>query len=139
MRALALIAGGVVLAVTVAGCGGSGSASTSASTPSRVSAALSTPQATMTNLAAAGIATVPTITGFVTGQIPGILQPIVDPILASYIELATEQLDRLVGVDGSVTIVVSHHQKRPPKPTPSAGSSVYRWARHNREDAASSR
>ncbi len=59
------------------------------------------------------------VTGFVTGQIPGILKPIVDPILAGYIELATEQLDRLVGVDGAVTIVVSHHVKVPPKPTPS--------------------
>jgi hypothetical protein len=59
------------------------------------------------------------VTGFVTAQIPGILKPIVDPILAAYIELATEQLDRLVGVDGSMTIVVSHHEKRPPKPTPS--------------------
>jgi hypothetical protein len=64
------------------------------------------------------------VTGFVTGQIPGILQPIVDPILAGYLELATQQLDRLVGVDGAVTIVVSHHVKLPPKPTPSPSAAT---------------
>jgi len=64
------------------------------------------------------------ITGFVTGQIPGILQPVVNPILAGYIELATEQLDRLVGVDGSATIVVSHHVTSPPKPTPSPSATT---------------
>jgi hypothetical protein len=64
------------------------------------------------------------VTGFVTGQIPGILKPIVDPILAGYIELATQQLDRLVGVDGAATMVVSHHEKLPPKPTPSPAAST---------------
>jgi hypothetical protein len=64
------------------------------------------------------------VTGFVTGQIPGILQPVVNPILAAYIELATEQLDRLVGVDGAATIVVSHHVTSPPKPTPSASATT---------------
>ena len=59
------------------------------------------------------------VTGFVTGQIPGILQPVVNPILASYIELATEQLDKLVGVDGAAALVVTHHVVSPPKPTPS--------------------
>jgi hypothetical protein len=58
------------------------------------------------------------VTKFLENQVPGFLQPVVDPILASYIELATKQLDALVGVDGSGTIVVSHHVPKPPKPKP---------------------
>jgi hypothetical protein len=58
------------------------------------------------------------VTKFLENQAPGFLRPIVDPIFASYIELATKQLDRLVGVDGSDAIVVSHHVPKPPKKKP---------------------
>ena len=60
------------------------------------------------------------VTKFLSNQVPGILRPVVDPILSSYVELATKQLDALVGVDGSDSIIVSHHVPRPPKPKPVA-------------------
>jgi hypothetical protein len=63
------------------------------------------------------------VTGFVTGQIPDVLQPLVNPILAHYLELVTQRLDQLIGVDGTTTIVVSHHVKSPGKPTPSSSVS----------------
>jgi hypothetical protein len=55
------------------------------------------------------------VTEFLANQAPPFLRPIVAPIFASYIEFATTQLDALVGVDGSDTIVVSHHVPKPPK------------------------
>ncbi len=58
------------------------------------------------------------VTKFLANQAPPFLRAIVAPIFASYIELATKQLDALVGVDGSDMIVVSHHVPKPPKPKP---------------------
>jgi hypothetical protein len=59
------------------------------------------------------------VTGFVTGEVPDLLIPLVNPVLAHYLELVTQKLDQLIGVDGTTTIVVSHHVKSPDKPTPS--------------------
>jgi hypothetical protein len=58
------------------------------------------------------------VTKFLENQVPGFLRPVADPILASFIGLATKQLNALIGVDGSLLIVVSHHVPKPPKPKP---------------------
>jgi hypothetical protein len=62
------------------------------------------------------------VTGFITAQVPKVVAPVINPILAYYAELATQQLDKITAVQGSATIVVTHHVKRPPTPSPSASS-----------------
>lgn len=57
------------------------------------------------------------VTAFATAQLPRVLTPVLSPILASYVELATKQLDRITAVDGSATIIVSHHVPTPPTPS----------------------
>jgi hypothetical protein len=56
------------------------------------------------------------VTSFLTGKVPKLIAPFVNPVLTSYIELATEYLDILTAVTGSATIVVSHHAPKPPPP-----------------------
>lgn len=58
------------------------------------------------------------VTAFATAQVPGVIAPVVNPLITYYVELATQQLDRFTAVDGSVTVVISHHV--PPTPTPKA-------------------
>lgn len=55
------------------------------------------------------------VTSYLTGQVPGIVAPFVDPILTDYVERATRFLDTLTAVTGRSTIVVAHHV---PKPVP---------------------
>jgi hypothetical protein len=64
------------------------------------------------------------VTSFLTGRVPKLIAPFVNPVLTSYIELATEYLDRLTAVTGSATIVVSHHAPKPPPPCTSAAGIV---------------
>ncbi len=64
------------------------------------------------------------VTNFVTGQVPGFLKPVVDPIVASYIEWATTFLDQLVNVEGSVMIPITHHVPKPPEPTTTSPSTT---------------
>jgi hypothetical protein len=59
------------------------------------------------------------VTGYILGKVPGVLAPIVNPILTYFIELATKWIDTITAVTGSSTIVVSHHV---PKPSPSPAS-----------------
>lgn len=60
------------------------------------------------------------VTAFATAQVPGVIAPVVNPLITYYVELATQQLDRITAVDGSVTVVISHHV--PQTPTPSANA-----------------
>lgn len=62
------------------------------------------------------------VTAFATAQVPGVIAPVVNPIITYYVELATRQLDRFTAVDGSVTVVISHHV--PPTPTPKASGNA---------------
>ena len=64
------------------------------------------------------------VTSFLTGKVPKVIAPFVNPILTSYIELATEYLDRLTAVTGYATIVVSHHAPKPPPPCTSGAGIV---------------
>lgn len=64
------------------------------------------------------------VTNFVTGQLPGILKPVVDPIVASYIEWATKFLDQLINVEGSIKIAITHHVPKPPEPTTTTTSTT---------------
>jgi hypothetical protein len=59
------------------------------------------------------------VTTYLTGKVPDVVAPVVNPILAGYIELATQYLDDITAVTGSTTIVVSHHVPKP-TPTPTA-------------------
>ena len=49
------------------------------------------------------------VTAYVTGKVPAIAAPVLNPILAGYIELATQYLDKITAVTGTTTFVVSHH------------------------------
>ena len=60
------------------------------------------------------------VTGYLTGKVPAIVAPVVNPILTAYLEQATKYLDDLTAVTGSSTIVVSHHVPKP-TPTPPTG------------------
>jgi hypothetical protein len=55
-----------------------------------------------------------------------VVAPVINPIRSYYAGLATRQLDRITGIEGSATIVVTHHVKQPPTPSPSgrAGNST---------------
>jgi hypothetical protein len=55
------------------------------------------------------------IAGYLTGKVPGFLAPVVNPILTSYINYATQWLDLITAIRNQSTIVVTHHV---PKPTP---------------------
>ena len=55
------------------------------------------------------------ISGFLLGQVPGVVRGVVGPILQSYIDLALGHLDEITAVEGSVLLRVSHH--KPPEPT----------------------
>ncbi len=55
------------------------------------------------------------VTAYLTAQVPDLVAPYVNPILASFIEDATKFLDTITAVVGQRTIVVAHHV---PKPVP---------------------
>lgn len=63
------------------------------------------------------------VTSYLTGQVPDIVAPFVDPILTDYVERATQFLDTLTAVTGHSTIVVAHHVPKPvPGCTPNGNS-----------------
>jgi len=62
------------------------------------------------------------VTAYVTGKVPAIVAPVLNPILASYIELATQYLDKITAVTGTSTFVVSHHVPKTPSPSPASVS-----------------
>jgi len=62
------------------------------------------------------------VIAYITGKVPAIAAPVLNPILAGYIELATQYLDKITAVTGTTTFVVSHHTLTPPSPSPSASS-----------------
>jgi hypothetical protein len=62
------------------------------------------------------------IEGFVLGQVPGVIQPIVNPLLRHYVDLALRTIDSIADITGKQTLVVVHHG--PPRPTPSLGGSA---------------
>ena len=58
------------------------------------------------------------VTGYILGKVPGVIAPVLNPILTSFVERATEWLDTITAVTGTRTIVVSHHVPKPsPAPT----------------------
>ncbi len=61
------------------------------------------------------------IEGFVLNQVPGVLQPFVNPLLRHYVDLALRTIDSIADITGKQTLVVVHHG--PPPPTPSASGS----------------
>jgi hypothetical protein len=63
------------------------------------------------------------VTAYITGKVPAIVAPVLNPILAAYIELATEYLDKITAVNGTTTFVVSHHEPKTPSPSPTPTSS----------------
>jgi hypothetical protein len=63
------------------------------------------------------------VTAYITGKVPAIVAPVLNPILAAYIELATEYLDKITAVTGTTTFVVSHHVPKTPSPSPTPTSS----------------
>ena len=58
------------------------------------------------------------VTAYITGKVPAIVAPVLNPILTAYIELATEYLDKITAVTGTTTFVVSHHVPKPASPSP---------------------
>ncbi len=60
------------------------------------------------------------IRGFITGQVPDVVAPVVNPILASYLSDVFKHLDDITAVDGTITLAVSHHV--PPEPTTTSSS-----------------
>ena len=64
------------------------------------------------------------VTAYITGKVPAIAAPVLNPILAAYIELATEYLDKITAVTGTTTFVVSHHLLTPPSPSPTSSCSA---------------
>jgi hypothetical protein len=64
------------------------------------------------------------VTAYVTGKVPAIAAPVLNPILVSYIELATKYLDQITAVTGTTTFVVSHHAPKPPKPSTTSSCSA---------------
>ena len=62
------------------------------------------------------------VTAYVTGKVPAIVAPVLNPILAAYIELATQYLDKITAVTGTTTFVVSHHIPKTPSLSPSPAS-----------------
>ena len=62
------------------------------------------------------------VTGYLTGKVPDILAPVVNPVITSYLEQATKFLDDLTAVTGVTTMVVRHHVPKP-TPTPPSGCS----------------
>jgi hypothetical protein len=62
------------------------------------------------------------VTAYVTGKVPTIVAPVLNPILAGYIELATKYLDQITAVTGATTFVVSHHVPKPQSPSPTPSS-----------------
>lgn len=62
------------------------------------------------------------VTAYVTGKVPTLVAPVLNPILASAIELATKFLDTITAVTGTTTFVVSHHVPKPPSPSPTPSS-----------------
>ena len=63
------------------------------------------------------------VTAYITGKVPAIVAPVLNPILTAYIELATEYLDKITAVTGTTTFVVSHHVPNTPSPSPTTTSS----------------
>jgi hypothetical protein len=64
------------------------------------------------------------VTAYVTGKVPAIAAPVLNPILAAYIELATEYLDKITAVTGTATFVVTHHEPKQPSPSPTPSCSA---------------
>jgi len=62
------------------------------------------------------------VTAYITGKVPAIVAPVLNPILASYIELATQYLDKITAVTGTTTFVISHHTPKTPSPSPASAS-----------------
>ena len=62
------------------------------------------------------------VTAYITGKVPAIVAPVLNPILAAYIELATQYLDKITAVTGTTTFVVSHHTPKTPSPSPASVS-----------------
>jgi hypothetical protein len=64
------------------------------------------------------------IEGFVLNQVPGVLQPIVNPILAHYIDQALRTIDRIADITAQQTLSVTHHGPARSTPTPSLSLST---------------
>lgn len=62
------------------------------------------------------------VTAYVTGKVPAIAAPVLNPILASYIEMATKYLDKITAVTGTARFVVTHHVPKPQSPSPTPSS-----------------
>ena len=64
------------------------------------------------------------VTAYITGKVPAIAAPVLNPILSAYIELATEYLDKITAVTGTTTFVVSHRVPKTPSPSPTSSCNV---------------
>lgn len=64
------------------------------------------------------------VTAYITGKVPAIVAPVLNPILAYYIEEATKYLDKITAVTGTTTFVVSHHVPKPTPPCVASGTTI---------------